>query len=281
MTRLCQQSFTQGLSPYENKPDLDTEAQYESYVKHKAVVLGTVLLVGHLLQRKLLSPAVIAHCTEQLLRAGFPEAIETLCVFLETIGSTFDSDDGQGSAKLAHVFERLRALASDGACSTRTRILVQNLLDKRQAGWQTNPLSARPRARPCTGGARGQAPLGAPLPAMHDVQLEAGASEAPHPGGHIVVTRTTSAASTDEGESSASAKSAKSVNGLWRREMPSVAPGRRSDKYLCRFIVGIEPDQSFRVVSRLIGPRGKHMKEIIAETPGAKLRIRGRGSGYK
>lgn len=63
-----------------------------------------------------------------------------------------------------------------------------------------------------------------------------------------------------------------------------VAPNtRRSEgegKLLARFEVGIEEDAAFQVCRRLIGPGGKHMKRIVGECPGTKLRIRGRGSKY-
>mmetsp|Transcript_43223 Transcript_43223/g.113727 ORF Transcript_43223/g.113727 Transcript_43223/m.113727 type:complete len:307 (-) Transcript_43223:368-1288(-) len=45
-----------------------------------------------------------------------------------------------------------------------------------------------------------------------------------------------------------------------------------------RIDVGIEDDQKFRVVQRLIGPRGKHMRDIVTMSGGAKLWITGRGS---
>ena len=45
-----------------------------------------------------------------------------------------------------------------------------------------------------------------------------------------------------------------------------------------RIDVGIEHDQKFRVVQRLIGPRGKHMRDIVTMAGGAELWITGRGS---
>lgn len=48
----------------------------------------------------------------------------------------------------------------------------------------------------------------------------------------------------------------------------------------CQFIIGIEEDREFRVTRRLLGPRGENMKHINEET-GVKLRLRGRGSGFK
>lgn len=45
-----------------------------------------------------------------------------------------------------------------------------------------------------------------------------------------------------------------------------------------RIEVGIEDDRDFRVVQRLIGPRGKHMQDITQQCKGAKVWIIGRGS---
>jgi len=45
-----------------------------------------------------------------------------------------------------------------------------------------------------------------------------------------------------------------------------------------RIEVGIDDDEHFRVVQRLIGPRGKHMQDITNESRGAKVWIIGKGS---
>eukprot|EP00928_Gymnodinium_smaydae_P070030 TRINITY_DN53977_c0_g1_i1.p1 TRINITY_DN53977_c0_g1~~TRINITY_DN53977_c0_g1_i1.p1 ORF type:complete len:378 (-),score=63.64 TRINITY_DN53977_c0_g1_i1:136-1182(-) len=57
------------------------------------------------------------------------------------------------------------------------------------------------------------------------------------------------------------------------------AGGRAARKLQCQFDVGIEEDAVFGVVRKLLGPHGRHVKRI-AETSGAKLRLRGRGSGF-
>mmetsp|Transcript_114853 Transcript_114853/g.246824 ORF Transcript_114853/g.246824 Transcript_114853/m.246824 type:complete len:317 (-) Transcript_114853:381-1331(-) len=67
-----------------------------------------------------------------------------------------------------------------------------------------------------------------------------------------------------------------------REEAPPQA--RRNDakgKGLSNFTrveVGIADDRDFRVVQRLIGPKGRHMSDIVAEAKGAKVWIIGRGS---
>ena len=57
------------------------------------------------------------------------------------------------------------------------------------------------------------------------------------------------------------------------------ATGELLRKFTCRFEIGIENDKEFQVARRIIGQKGIHMKEIVARTD-AKLRLRGRGSGY-
>jgi hypothetical protein len=50
-------------------------------------------------------------------------------------------------------------------------------------------------------------------------------------------------------------------------------------KYTCRFEIGIDNDKEFQVARRIIGQKGSNMKRIVKSTD-AKLRLRGRGSGY-
>jgi len=50
-------------------------------------------------------------------------------------------------------------------------------------------------------------------------------------------------------------------------------------KYTCRFLIGIENDEEFQVARRIIGAKGANMKRIVKQTE-AKLRLRGKGSGY-
>lgn len=50
-------------------------------------------------------------------------------------------------------------------------------------------------------------------------------------------------------------------------------------KFTCRFEIGIENEREFQVARRIIGQKGINMKDIVARTD-AKLRLRGKGSGY-
>jgi len=67
--------------------------------------------------------------------------------------------------------------------------------------------------------------------------------------------------------------------------------GGISGKYTCRFEIQIENDKDFQVARRLIGAKGCNMKKIVelcgknqdgtTSTDVVKLRLRGKGSGYK
>jgi len=60
---------------------------------------------------------------------------------------------------------------------------------------------------------------------------------------------------------------------------PPPPPQQANCKYTCRYRIGIENDDDFGVMKKLIGPKGQNMKTIAMRT-GAKLRVRGRGSGF-
>ncbi|CAE7294432.1 unnamed protein product [Symbiodinium pilosum] len=66
-------------------------------------------------------------------------ALETLCAFLETLGSTFDKPQWSGYARLQEVFKQVDLFANDSKQSPRTRCLLKDLLDKRRNSWQEKP----------------------------------------------------------------------------------------------------------------------------------------------
>ena len=63
---------------------------------------------------------------------------------------------------------------------------------------------------------------------------------------------------------------------------------KNSGKYTCKYEILIENNPDFQIARRLIGSKGYNMKKIINECSksgedgeGVKLRLRGKGSGYK
>ncbi|CAK0861393.1 unnamed protein product [Prorocentrum cordatum] len=144
----CQQSFNAHLEPPGIDECLDYEEQYEMLVKYKTRMTGTVRLIGHLLRQRMLSPKFIFVCAEELLEIGSPEALETLCAFLETIGSTFDAQEWQGRARLEEVFVRARRYSEDPERPQRSRCLLKDLLDLRQRQWKARVIKEPEVAAP-------------------------------------------------------------------------------------------------------------------------------------
>jgi len=71
----------------------------------------------------------------------------------------------------------------------------------------------------------------------------------------------------------------KPQNSARKPQGKKAAARKTPQKLLCRYRVCIEQDRAFNVVRKLLGDKGSHMKKIN-ESTGAKLRIRGRGSGF-
>jgi len=161
----CQQSFKLYLEPPRIDPQLDSEEQYEETVKYKTKMLGNIRLIGHLLRRRMLSPKVIFHCTDELLSIGSAEALETLCVFLGTIGNTFDNPNWQLRPRLEEVFLRVELLADDPHQSNRTRSLLKDLMDKRRNNWkETSVATAVAQSRTAGASAEPHSPAGGSTP---------------------------------------------------------------------------------------------------------------------
>lgn len=132
----CQKSFNLHLEPPRTRQDLDKEDQFEELIKYKTRMLGNVRLIGQLLRRKILAARIIFTCADELLTIASPEALETLCAFLETVGATFDTAKWQGHARLEGIFMRIEAFAGDQGQCSRTRCLLLDLLEKRKNIWR-------------------------------------------------------------------------------------------------------------------------------------------------
>merc|ERR1719217_120480 len=84
----------------------------------------------------MVSPKIIFLCSEELIKSGTEEALETLSVLLETIGPTFDTPAWVGSSKLQEVFSLVKIMSDDEGQSARIRCLLKDVLDKKANKWQ-------------------------------------------------------------------------------------------------------------------------------------------------
>ncbi|CAK9006208.1 unnamed protein product [Durusdinium trenchii] len=112
-------------------------------VKYKTKMLGNVKLIAHLLRLRMLAAKIIFHCIDELISIGSAEALETLCAFLDTLGSTFDKPQWSGYARWEEVFRKVKLFTEDKMQSARTRCLLKDLLDKRQNGWQEKKVHSK------------------------------------------------------------------------------------------------------------------------------------------
>lgn len=68
-------------------------------------------------------------------------------------------------------------------------------------------------------------------------------------------------------------------NASWNNSWTNSWSSSYYQKRQCQFTIGIEEEPSYRVCRKLLGSGGEHVKRF-AQTTGAKLRLRGRGSKF-
>ena len=92
----CQASFEQHLKP----PDVKAGApdSYEALVKYKTKMLGNIKLVGELIRAKMIATRIAKCVCDDLLcedNLATNERLETLAVFVETVGPVLDNEGWQ------------------------------------------------------------------------------------------------------------------------------------------------------------------------------------------
>merc|ERR1719387_3285004 len=85
----------------------------------------------------MLSSKLLIDCTEELInkRTQCPEAMESLAALMMVAAPTFDIMDWQHHDKLLTCFATIRKLTKDKAIVPRSRFLLRDVLDVRDAGW--------------------------------------------------------------------------------------------------------------------------------------------------
>lgn len=132
----CQTTFRRNLTPPEKLNELSERERIVVEAKYKTKMMGNLKLIGGLLVRKMLVSKILLSILNELLSMPTPEALESLAVLLTVTGSSFDTPKWAHHAALGDIFSQLEALAADGNTDTRSRCLLQDLLDLRAAGWQ-------------------------------------------------------------------------------------------------------------------------------------------------
>jgi len=133
----CQTVFEQLLEPCAAEQALDGE----DALQHKQEALGNIKLIGHLLVNGMLSSKLLVECAEGLIgkRTECPTALESLAALMMVAAPTFDTTEWQHHEKLQTSFDTMRKLAKDKkTVDTRSRFLLRDVLDMREAGWPTS-----------------------------------------------------------------------------------------------------------------------------------------------
>merc|ERR1719456_137410 len=109
----CQNLFEKNLKPAD-MVGLQGEELREAKAKYKTTMLGNIKFVGALLGKRMLATSVLVAIAEDLISdPSTPEALESLAVFLTSIGGTFDRPDWQHHKRLEAIFQQLAVKKSD------------------------------------------------------------------------------------------------------------------------------------------------------------------------
>eukprot|EP00927_Polykrikos_kofoidii_P012893 TRINITY_DN15606_c0_g4_i1.p1 TRINITY_DN15606_c0_g4~~TRINITY_DN15606_c0_g4_i1.p1 ORF type:complete len:1241 (-),score=284.00 TRINITY_DN15606_c0_g4_i1:102-3824(-) len=135
----CQLSFELYLEPPEGFEGLVGTELYEAQVKYKTKMLGNIKLVGELIRHGMLVSKIAIAVSEELVGDDpvvREERLETLAVFLESVGPSLDDPSWAHFAAWNSLFKKVELLTKDATLPCRIRFLLRNLLDLRQHKWK-------------------------------------------------------------------------------------------------------------------------------------------------
>lgn len=157
----CQASFEANLHPSEEeaakkkkqKEDLTPEEAEElelQRLRMKTRVMGTAKFVGQLLAKRILASKVLIACSEELLLDPNPGTLESLAGLLTVVGPEFDGPGWTYYEALNGIFNKVKSLAKDKQLPSRTRFLLQDVLDLRATGWVDRKKATQKLEKPKT-----------------------------------------------------------------------------------------------------------------------------------
>lgn len=149
----CQSSFEQYLEPPEGFDGLVGDELYEMQVKYKTRMLGNIKLVGELIRHGMLAPKVAISVATELARDDalvLEERLETLAVFLETVGPGLDDPTWAHYNDFNKIFSQVEKVVSDTLASARIRFLLRDVLDLRRGKWTVRKVKDLGKDSPMT-----------------------------------------------------------------------------------------------------------------------------------
>jgi len=129
----CQNVFEQLLEPCA----VELASDEEVCLRRKQEALGNIKLIGHLLVNGMLTSKLLVDCADDLIGKHLtcPEALESLAALMMVAAPTFDTKEWQYHEKLIACFSSMRKLSKVKTLVTRSRYLLRDVLDVREAGW--------------------------------------------------------------------------------------------------------------------------------------------------
>eukprot|EP00927_Polykrikos_kofoidii_P002739 TRINITY_DN11092_c0_g1_i3.p1 TRINITY_DN11092_c0_g1~~TRINITY_DN11092_c0_g1_i3.p1 ORF type:complete len:928 (+),score=171.34 TRINITY_DN11092_c0_g1_i3:97-2880(+) len=146
----CQLSFEEILRPQEGLSELDAERRQEAEQLHKTRMLGNLKLVGALLERGMLASKILLAMVDELLNGPTSASLESLATLLTAVGPHFDQPGWPHHVQLIEAFQRVKEQVRREDLPSRTKFLLQDLLDLREAGWESRRKMLRASDTPTT-----------------------------------------------------------------------------------------------------------------------------------
>ncbi|KAJ3832085.1 armadillo-type protein [Lentinula raphanica] len=110
---------------------------YYAAQKAKRQGLGLIAFIGELFKLHMLTERIMHECVKRLLsnaENAEVDAIDTLCKLLTAVGRTLDT--ANASSHMNHYFSCLKILAENPNFDSRTRFMLQDVIELRQRKWQ-------------------------------------------------------------------------------------------------------------------------------------------------
>ncbi|KAG8736391.1 hypothetical protein FRC10_009339 [Ceratobasidium sp. 414] len=155
----CQEDFERGWSAKEaataqatNQANGEAVLHSEEYyaaAKAKRRGLGLVRFIGELFKQRMLTERIMHECIKKLLSNVVnpeEEEIESLCELLATAGQSLDNVKARNHMDI--YFERMQEMARGNNINSRTRLMLQNVIELRERRWQARPAVVQPSTIP-------------------------------------------------------------------------------------------------------------------------------------
>ncbi|XP_062254198.1 eukaryotic translation initiation factor 4 gamma 3-like [Platichthys flesus] len=157
LLRRCQKEFEKGKEDdvvFERKQkELDSAASTErdrlqvELQEAKDIArrrsIGNIKFIGELFKLKMLNENIMHDCVVKLLVNNDEDSLECLCRLFTTIGKDFDL--AKAKPRMDHYFNYMEKIVREGKTSSRTRFMLQDIIDLRLHNWVSRRADQGPK----------------------------------------------------------------------------------------------------------------------------------------